>query len=99
MTDNPPGDRPRLVIGDLPPPRRRDPKQPPGKPKTPLFFFGRRDEMTLNWRHWAAPLVMLINIVTLPLALVIRLLEPILIEMSWRSRQAKQRRNQASDKS
>jgi hypothetical protein len=31
--------------------------------------------MTLNWRHWAAPLVVLLTVVTLPLAIMVRLLQ------------------------
>jgi hypothetical protein len=84
----------------LPSPRRREPpKTPTNKSENPLFFFGPRDEMKLNWRHWAAPLMMLIYIVTLPLVIIIRLLDIALHSTSWHITQAKQRRNNRSDKS
>lgn len=98
MTDKPSGDdRPRLVIGNLSPPlRRMAPKPPPRKPKTPLFFYDRRGGATVNWRHWAAPLFLLINLLTLPLALIMRVLEA--IEVFWREREAEKRHDQGPDK-
>ena len=67
-------DKGRIKVVDLLPPRY-DPPPKPRAPDTPLFFFGRHDEMTLNWRHWAAPLVVLLTVVTLPLAIMVRLLQ------------------------
>ncbi|MBA4132545.1 MAG: hypothetical protein C0519_14115 [Hyphomicrobium sp.] len=104
MTRMPPPDRPseprRIVVADLSSPRRREPPKPRSdKPEKPLFFYGPRGETTLNWRHWAAPLIMLINIVTLPLVIIIRLLDIALHYTSWHINQAKQRRNNRSDKS
>ena len=62
----------RVAIVGLQPPRRRQPPAPPsGPPKTPLFFYDRRGGATLNWRHWGAYLIMLINIITLPLAILV----------------------------
>lgn len=62
----------RTIVVDLLPPVECG---PPPKPKTPLFFFGRRDEMTLNWRHWAAPLMVLLAIILLPISQSIRFME------------------------
>jgi len=76
MTDRPrrrsrPGDGGRIKVVDLLPPRY-DPPPKPRAPKTPLFFFGRRDEITLNWEHWAAPLWVLFQVfILIPLQIVV----------------------------
>lgn len=72
MTDKPPEVRHRLVVAELILPRRSEPPDPHLEaPKTPLFFYDRRGGTILNWHHWAAPLITLINILTLPLVILL----------------------------
>jgi len=99
LSDKSPDQRPRLVVADLSRPRRREPPKPRGKPETPLFFFGRRDEMTLNWRHWAAPLVVLINFIALPLVILLIVMEHVGRYGSWMLQKARHLRKRGSDNS
>lgn len=96
LTDQSPDQPRRIVVGDLGPPRRSKPPKRV-KPETPLFFIGRRDQITLNWRHWAAPLVVLINIIALPLVILLNVLEFVGRFWYWMRQKARHSRKSGSD--
>lgn len=62
----------RIVVAGLKSPERRP--VPPKRPNKPLFFYDRRRVGMVNLHHWAAPLIILLKIITLPVAIIYRVL-------------------------
>lgn len=94
MTAKPPGARHRLVVAKLIRPCRSVPPDPRLEAsKKPLFFYDRRGGTTLNWHHWAAPLITLINILTLPLVILLMVGDYICRYGSWSTAALRRARN------
>lgn len=90
----------RIVVAGLKPHERRP--VAPKRPKKPLFFYDRRGVGMVNLHHWAAPLIILLKIVTLPLAIAYRVLRRLYRKgrmVWWRIAENKRHRTEGAGKS